>query len=108
MNRVRLLYRAPISASYIYITEHGEAYRVTSREFVPPNTSAYGLTDSRNTTHGSDSPASASREIAFFFPEFNEQLWYQQEEPRLRCGQMYYNAEKRVHCVIRDEETDLT
>uniref|UniRef100_A0A663M237 Nucleoside diphosphate kinase n=1 Tax=Athene cunicularia TaxID=194338 RepID=A0A663M237_ATHCN len=49
---------------------------------------AYGLTDTRNTTHGSDSPASASREIAFFFPEFNEQLWYQQEEPRLRCGQV--------------------
>ncbi|POI30624.1 hypothetical protein CIB84_005627 [Bambusicola thoracicus] len=69
---------------------------------------AYGLTDTRNTTHGSDSPASASREIAFFFPEFNEQLWYQQEEPRLRCGQMYYNAEKRVHCVIRSEETELT
>ncbi|XP_055664866.1 nucleoside diphosphate kinase 6 isoform X1 [Falco biarmicus] len=69
---------------------------------------AYGLTDTRNTTHGSDSPASASREIAFFFPEFNEQLWYQQEEPRLRCGQVYYNAEKRVHCVFRDEETELT
>ncbi|XP_042694078.1 nucleoside diphosphate kinase 6 [Centrocercus urophasianus] len=69
---------------------------------------AYGLTDTRNTTHGSDSPASASREIAFFFPEFNEQLWYQQEEPRLRCGQMYYNAEKRVHCVIRGEETEMT
>ncbi|XP_021239875.1 nucleoside diphosphate kinase 6 [Numida meleagris] len=69
---------------------------------------AYGLTDTRNTTHGSDSPASASREIAFFFPEFNEQLWYQQEEPRLRCGQMYYDAEKRVHCVLRDEETELT
>ncbi|KAF1494188.1 Nucleoside diphosphate kinase 6, partial [Pygoscelis antarcticus] len=69
---------------------------------------AYGLTDTRNTTHGSDSPASASREIAFFFPEFNEQLWYQQEEPRLRCGQVYYNAEGRVHCVFRDEETELT
>ncbi|NXQ97706.1 NDK6 kinase, partial [Sagittarius serpentarius] len=67
---------------------------------------AYGLTDTRNTTHGSDSPASASREIAFFFPEFNEQLWYQQEEPRLRCGQVYYNAEERVHCVFRDEEAD--
>ncbi|XP_010568404.1 PREDICTED: nucleoside diphosphate kinase 6 isoform X2 [Haliaeetus leucocephalus] len=69
---------------------------------------AYGLTDTRNTTHGSDSPASASREIAFFFPEFNEQLWYQQEEPRLRSGQVYYNAEERVHCVFRDEETELT
>uniref|UniRef100_A0A803XUD6 Uncharacterized protein n=1 Tax=Meleagris gallopavo TaxID=9103 RepID=A0A803XUD6_MELGA len=81
-----------------------------------------------NTTHGSgrpswlsarlashffplyfiDSPASASREIAACFPEFIEQLWYQQEKPRLRCGQMYYNAEKRVHCVIRGEETELT
>ncbi|KAM7130325.1 nucleoside diphosphate kinase 6 isoform 1-T6 [Ciconia maguari] len=68
----------------------------------------YGLTDTRNTTHGSDSPASASREIAFFFPEFNEQVWYQQEEPRLRCGQVYYNAEERVHCVFTDEETELT
>ncbi|KAM6383155.1 LOW QUALITY PROTEIN: nucleoside diphosphate kinase 6-like, partial [Alca torda] len=69
---------------------------------------AYGLTDTRNTTHGSDSPASASREIAFFFPEFNEQLWYQREEPRLRCGQVYYNAEERVHCVVGDEEKELT
>ncbi|XP_035195522.1 nucleoside diphosphate kinase 6 [Oxyura jamaicensis] len=69
---------------------------------------AYGLTDTRNTTHGSDSPASASREIAFFFPEFNEELWYQQEEPRLRGGQVYYNAEERVHCVFKDEETELT
>nr|XP_047930749.1 nucleoside diphosphate kinase 6 [Anser cygnoides] len=69
---------------------------------------AYGLTDTRNTTHGSDSPASASREIAFFFPEFNEELWYQQEEPHLRCGQVYYNAEERVHCVFKDEETELT
>ncbi|XP_068794412.1 nucleoside diphosphate kinase 6 [Struthio camelus] len=68
---------------------------------------AYGLTDTRNTTHGSDSPASASREIAFFFPEFNEQLWYQQDEPRLRCGQVYYNAKERVHCAFRNEETEL-
>ncbi|NXD30631.1 NDK6 kinase, partial [Spelaeornis formosus] len=45
---------------------------------------AYGLTDTRNTTHGSDSRASASREIAFFFPEFDEQRWYEQDEPRLR------------------------
>ncbi|XP_062446878.1 nucleoside diphosphate kinase 6 isoform X3 [Rhea pennata] len=69
---------------------------------------AYGLTDTRNTTHGSDSPASASREIAFFFPEFNEQLWYKQDEPHLRCGQVYYNTKERIHCVFRDEETKLT
>ncbi|XP_039919384.1 nucleoside diphosphate kinase 6 isoform X2 [Hirundo rustica] len=43
---------------------------------------AYGLTDTRNTTHGSDSPASASREIAFFFPEFDEERWYRSRDLR--------------------------
>ncbi|XP_058047056.1 nucleoside diphosphate kinase 6 [Ahaetulla prasina] len=43
-----------------------------------------GLTDTRNTVHGSDSAASASKEIAFFFPDFSEEEWYQQEEPQLR------------------------
>ncbi|NXL14370.1 NDK6 kinase, partial [Setophaga kirtlandii] len=57
---------------------------------------AYGLTDTRNTTHGSDSPASASREIAFFFPEFDEQRWYEQEEPRLRRGQLFQSAQQRL------------
>uniref|UniRef100_A0A8U8BJV9 Nucleoside diphosphate kinase n=1 Tax=Geospiza parvula TaxID=87175 RepID=A0A8U8BJV9_GEOPR len=57
---------------------------------------AYGLTDTRNTTHGSDSPASASREIAFFFPEFDEQRWYEQEEPRLRCGQLFHSTQERL------------
>ncbi|XP_068889361.1 nucleoside diphosphate kinase 6-like [Aphelocoma coerulescens] len=68
---------------------------------------AYGLTDTRNTTHGSDSPASASREIAFFFPEFDEQHWYEQDEPQLRCGQLYYSAEERVHRVLRAEEAEV-
>ncbi|XP_053885665.1 nucleoside diphosphate kinase 6 isoform X4 [Malaclemys terrapin pileata] len=60
---------------------------------------AYGLTDTRNTTHGSDSVASARREIAFFFPEFSESLWYQQDEPRLRCGLAHYDAGERVHSL---------
>ncbi|KAJ6651524.1 hypothetical protein lerEdw1_020859 [Lerista edwardsae] len=46
----------------------------------------YGLTDTRNTVHGSDSTASASREIAFFFPDFSPEDWYQHEEPQLRSG----------------------
>ncbi|NWT60368.1 NDK6 kinase, partial [Erythrocercus mccallii] len=69
---------------------------------------AYGLTDTRNTTHGSDSPASASREIAFFFPEFDEQRWYEQEEPQLRRGRLHYSAEERVHRVLRAEEAEVT
>uniref|UniRef100_A0A8C7E6S0 Nucleoside diphosphate kinase-like domain-containing protein n=1 Tax=Naja naja TaxID=35670 RepID=A0A8C7E6S0_NAJNA len=43
-----------------------------------------GLTDTRNSVHGSDSAASASKEIAFFFPDFSEEEWYQCEEPQLR------------------------
>nr|XP_008121060.1 PREDICTED: nucleoside diphosphate kinase 6 [Anolis carolinensis]XP_008121061.1 PREDICTED: nucleoside diphosphate kinase 6 [Anolis carolinensis] len=45
---------------------------------------AFGLTDTRNTVHGSDSATSASREIAFFFPEFSEEAWFRDEEPHLR------------------------
>ncbi|NXS14260.1 NDK6 kinase, partial [Neodrepanis coruscans] len=69
---------------------------------------AYGLTDTRNTTHGSDSPASASREIAFFFPEFDEQRWYEQDEPRLRQGQVSYSPEECVHHMLRAEEAEVT
>lgn len=55
-----------------------------------------------------DSPASASREIAFFFPEFDEQRWYEQDEPQLRRGQLYYSAKERVHRVLRAEEAEVT
>uniref|UniRef100_A0A8D0HA20 NME/NM23 nucleoside diphosphate kinase 6 n=1 Tax=Sphenodon punctatus TaxID=8508 RepID=A0A8D0HA20_SPHPU len=60
---------------------------------------SYGLTDTRNTTHGSDSAAAASREIAFFFPDFSEKLWYQQEEPQLRRGLVTYDVEECIHRV---------
>ncbi|CAM1323115.1 NME6 (predicted) [Pycnogonum litorale] len=39
-----------------------------------PNTirGSYGLTDTRNVVHGSDSVETATREIKFFFPDFDE------------------------------------
>jgi len=40
----------------------------------------FGLTDTRNATHGSDSPTSATAEILFFFPDFNIDEWYEKEE----------------------------
>lgn len=36
----------------------------------------FGLTDTRNSMHGSDSETTAAREIAFFFPEFDIAHWY--------------------------------
>lgn len=65
-----------------------------------------GLTDTRNTTHGSDSVASASREIAAFFPDFSEQRWYEEEEPQLRCGPVWYSPEEGIHCVLEREARD--
>ncbi|XP_027789529.1 nucleoside diphosphate kinase 6 isoform X2 [Marmota flaviventris] len=59
---------------------------------------SFGLTDTRNTTHGSDSVVSASREIAAFFPDFSEQRWYEEEEPQLRCGPVCY-TEGGIHCA---------
>lgn len=35
----------------------------------------FGLTDTRNACHGSDSTESAKREIALFFPEFDANEW---------------------------------
>uniref|UniRef100_A0A7N5JVW3 Nucleoside diphosphate kinase n=1 Tax=Ailuropoda melanoleuca TaxID=9646 RepID=A0A7N5JVW3_AILME len=60
---------------------------------------SFGLTDTRNTTHGSDSVVSASREIAAFFPDFSEQRWYEEEEPQLRCGPVCYSLEGGIHCA---------
>ena len=42
----------------------------------------YGLTDTRNALHGSDSTESAAREIGFFFPEFDAEAWLQRERAR--------------------------
>lgn len=39
----------------------------------------YGLTDTRNSTHGSDSEESARREIMFFFEDFEPDAWLKTE-----------------------------
>ncbi|KAI9558473.1 hypothetical protein GHT06_015260 [Daphnia sinensis] len=47
---------------------------------------SFGLTDTRNCTHGSDSQMSAMREIQFFFPQFNYEEWLEKQEPMFRKG----------------------
>uniref|UniRef100_A0AAA9SAK2 Nucleoside diphosphate kinase n=2 Tax=Bos TaxID=9903 RepID=A0AAA9SAK2_BOVIN len=73
--------------------------RVFRARHVAPDSirGSFGLTDTRNTTHGSDSVVSASREIAAFFPDFSEQRWYEEEEPQLRCGPVHYSPEGGIH-----------
>ncbi|EHB12559.1 Nucleoside diphosphate kinase 6 [Heterocephalus glaber] len=48
-----------------------------------------------------NSEASASREIAAFFPDFSEQRWYEEEEPWLRHGPVHYSPLGGVHCMAR-------
>ncbi|XP_056437024.1 nucleoside diphosphate kinase 6 [Gadus chalcogrammus] len=59
----------------------------------------FGLTDTRNTTHGSDSMESARREIGFFFPEFSMEAWMQKEEPAFRAGRMAYDEQRQIHTL---------
>ncbi|XP_026547227.1 nucleoside diphosphate kinase 6 [Notechis scutatus] len=59
-----------------------------------------GLTDTRNSVHGSDSAASASKEIAFFFPDFSEEEWHQREEPQLRRETV--GPSEVIHCHLKD------
>ena len=41
----------------------------------------FGLTDTRNVGHGSDSPETSAKEIGFFFPEFSIASWIQENSP---------------------------
>lgn len=75
--------------------------KVFRAQYTSPATirAQFGLTDTRNTTHGSDSSESAQREIHFFFPEFQMQQWMEKEEPAFRLGPVEYNQQRNIHCI---------
>ncbi|XP_030628380.1 nucleoside diphosphate kinase 6 [Chanos chanos] len=76
--------------------------KVYRARYTSPDTirAQYGLTDTRNTTHGSDSVESAHREIAFFFPEFQIEDWMKKEEPCFRTGQIWYDEQGQIHTLF--------
>lgn len=57
----------------------------------------FGLTDTRNCCHGSDSDVSARREIDFFFPSFDVGKWFESEEELFRLGKVNLDAKNFVH-----------
>ncbi|XP_055886293.1 nucleoside diphosphate kinase 6-like isoform X2 [Biomphalaria glabrata] len=59
----------------------------------------YGLTDTRNCTHGSDSEENAEREIQFFFPEFNIKKWYETEHDFFRQDFVEFDHDKLKHVI---------
>jgi len=58
--------------------------KVIKTRFENPETirGKFGLTDTRNTSHGSDSDENALKEIQFFFPEFDKEVFFDQEVNR--------------------------
>ncbi|NP_001279453.1 nucleoside diphosphate kinase 6 [Callorhinchus milii] len=97
-----------------YILAHEDAIRhwrkimgptqVCRARYTAPHTirGSYGLTDTRNSTHGSDCPESASRELATFFPEFSEGAWAASGHSR---GDFLYHTERQVH-LVRSREAE--
>lgn len=59
----------------------------------------YGLTDTRNATHGSDSPESVKREISIFFPDFSISKWLEENEEHFLNGVVKFKDDEFVHTV---------
>ncbi|XP_076440400.1 nucleoside diphosphate kinase 6-like [Babylonia areolata] len=57
----------------------------------------FGLTDTRNCSHGSDSEATAKREIEFFFPEFDIDKWHKEMEEVFQSGLVEFDEECCLH-----------
>uniref|UniRef100_A0A0B7AZZ9 Nucleoside diphosphate kinase n=2 Tax=Arion vulgaris TaxID=1028688 RepID=A0A0B7AZZ9_9EUPU len=73
---------------------------------------SYGLTDTRNCTHGSDSEQTALREIGFFFPEFHVDKWYEEQHNFFQQDLVEFDHNLCQHIAVTHEaaqpaQTDL-
>ncbi|XP_074599807.1 nucleoside diphosphate kinase 6 isoform X1 [Brevipalpus obovatus] len=65
----------------------------------------FGLSDTRNAVHGSDSEETAFREMQFFFPEFSQHDWRTQEEPRFQHPEcIHFDPDQCVHTLSKPLE----
>lgn len=73
--------------------------RVYESRLSHPNTirGRHGLSDTRNTTHGSDSYETALREINFFFPDFDVKKWNREEQDKFLAGQFRFDEDQLLH-----------
>ena len=56
----------------------------------------FGVTDTRNVGHGSDSLSSALKEISFFFPDFCYETWCETEKPLFITKNVTFCPEKCI------------
>ncbi|XP_042860981.1 nucleoside diphosphate kinase 6-like [Penaeus japonicus] len=83
-------WRALMGPTKVYKTKYEAPYTLRG---------LYGLTDTRNSTHGSDSPETAAQEMKFFFPEFNWEHWQKCEEEMFRKGLVTFDEKDFIHRV---------
>uniref|UniRef100_A0A1L8DKD5 Nucleoside diphosphate kinase n=1 Tax=Nyssomyia neivai TaxID=330878 RepID=A0A1L8DKD5_9DIPT len=57
----------------------------------------FGISDTRNAAHGSDSNETAKKEIEFFFSDFDVAKWLQKDEIVFRMQKTTFNEEKFLH-----------
>ncbi|PSN58146.1 Nucleoside diphosphate kinase 6 [Blattella germanica] len=75
--------------------------KVYQAQFTAPDTirGSFGLSDTRNATHGSDSPESAKREIEIFFPKFDIDKWFNEEEKHFVEGNVTLCPKEFIHRI---------
>ncbi|XP_059096025.1 nucleoside diphosphate kinase 6-like [Tigriopus californicus] len=73
--------------------------KVFKTRFEQPDTirGRFGLTDTRNCSHGSDSDETAKREIGFFFPQFDVDYFMAMDEPKFRQGPLWLDPATFEH-----------
>ncbi|XP_013141021.1 PREDICTED: nucleoside diphosphate kinase 6 [Papilio polytes] len=76
------LWRKMLGPTKVYKAQFQEPYSLRSM---------FGISDTRNVAHGSDSTVSAEREIKFFFPDFSFYEWHNNDEIRFRTGPIIFN-----------------
>ena len=80
--------------------------KVFSTRFTQPASirGQFGLTDTRNSGHGSDSEETAAREIQFFFPEFDVQEWNAGDREAFETGLVTYDDIDYIHRITNGSQ----
>lgn len=67
----------------------------------------FGLTDTRNSSHGSDSDENARKEIRFFFPEFDVDDWYEVWASQFLSREVAFDEDYDIHRIVHDIQSDI-
>ncbi|KAI8489064.1 Nucleoside diphosphate kinase 6 [Branchiostoma belcheri] len=66
----------------------------------------FGLTDTRNCTHGADSEKAALREMQIFFPEFDAKTWWKEQSGFFKEGKVHFDKGRVEHVPVGKVHSD--